>query len=219
MAAIIFDFDGVIIDSQRHWDDLSVEHLGKILPGWTREKDGALKGHSARDNYAYLVREHGLAITLEEFLSHVEEIALDIYRHHANITPGLPALLDRMETHFPMPSIASASRRAWIEIALERIDLGRRFAHLTTSDDVTKSKPDPEIYLRAAEKAGVAPAACIVIEDTDPGVTAAKRAGMFCIGFHPADHDPQALAMADLHIASFDALTMEALRHLAQLQA
>lgn len=214
MKAFIFDFDGVIIDSQRHWDDLSVVHLGKILPDWTREKDSQLKGQSAKDNHAFLVKTYGLTLSLEEYLAHVEEIALEIYRTHANITPGLAALLDRLETCFPAPSIASASYRKWIDEALLRVNLAHRFAHITTTEEVTKGKPDPEIYLKAAQKIGVEPRDCIVVEDTNLGITAGKNAGMFCIGLHPEGHDYQSLEVADVHIDSFDELTDDVLRTL-----
>lgn len=216
MRAFIFDFDGVVADTQTHWDILGGDHVRKIAPSLRREDDVKLKGRSARDNYEMLVTEHGATFTEDAWHTHLRDFGLTIYREHAAPTVGLHELLLRLQA-FPnlaTPSIASASVKEWIEEFLARFDLRTSFGFITTGDEVARSKPQPDVYLKAAEKLGIPPLECIAVEDSDAGLTAAKAAGMFCIGFHSSAHMDQALAAADLHIGTFDQLTPEVLASL-----
>ncbi|MBP9750628.1 MAG: HAD family phosphatase [Candidatus Peribacteraceae bacterium] len=212
MQAVIFDFDGVVVDSQLHWDRLGAAHVQKVLPTWDDEKQKRLKGHNNQNCYDILTQDFGFAMPYDGFVTHVRLLSKEIYEVHAGPTAGIEALLDRLAPLVPLPSIASASERQWIELLLGRIALRGRFGDITTSDEVARSKPAPDVYLKAADKLGLAPADCLAIEDTDAGGAAAAAAGMRVVGFHPPGQDWQAIATAHRHIHSFDELTGEALR-------
>ena len=215
MKAFIFDFDGVIVDSQSHWDRLSFDHMSKLIPGWTMQDDMKLRGHSMDDNYRMLVADYGVAFSRDEFLMHVEQMGLDVYKIHASLTHGLLPLLERLKAFsIPLPAIASASRHAWLAHAVNRLALAPHFSSITTTEEVPRGKPHPDVYLKAAEKLGIPPEQCVAVEDTDPGMTAAKAAGMTAIGLHSSPKHEQPLAQADIHIDSFDELTPDVLASL-----
>ncbi len=207
MRAVIFDFDGVVVDSQYHWDHGSTSHIQTIVPTWTRAHAPLLKGHNNVGCYKILREQFGLMLSPSEFDQHVHRFAFAVYHELAQATVGVTALLERLQRLVPTPSIASAGHQAWIEAALQRLNLRDHFDQITTSSEVAHSKPAPDVYLKAAEKAGVLPANCLVIEDTDAGAAAGKAAGMTVIGFHPAGQDWQDMTMADRHISHFDELT------------
>ncbi len=212
MRAVIFDFDGVVVDSQLHWDRLGAAHVRKVLPIWDDEKQRLLKGHNNRNCHDILTRDFGFSMPYEEFVTHVRLLSKEIYEVHAGPTAGIGALLDRLAPLVPLPSIASASERQWIELLLGRINLRERFGDITTSDEVTRSKPAPDVYLKAAEKLCLSPIDCLAIEDTDAGAAAAIAAGMRVVGFHPPGQHWQDIHLAHWHITSFDELTDDVLR-------
>ncbi len=119
-------------------------------------------------------------------------------------TPGLIALLDRLETCGIPRAVATSSRRVYAEGLLERHGVLAHFAFVLTGDDVTHGKPDPEIYLKAAARLGVAPNAVLVLEDSPPGVTAGRASGAFTVGV-PHEHSPaHGLEHADMIVPRLD---------------
>ncbi len=206
MKAVIFDFDGVVVDSQYHWDQGSTEYIGQIVPGWTRAHAPLLKGHNNAGCYKILSEQFGMTISPLEFDTRIHRFAHYVYHHAAAPTVGVTALLDRLRPLVAPPSVASAGHLQWIETAMSRLDLRHRFGQITTSEEVAHSKPEPDVYLKAAEKIACLPIDCLAIEDTDAGAASAKTAGMTVIAFHPQNQDWQEMAGADLHISAFDEL-------------
>lgn len=211
MRAVIFDFDGVVVDSQYHWDHSGTPHIQAIVPTWTRAHAPLLKGHNNAGCYKILSEQFGLTLTPAEFDAHVHRFAHQVYHELAQPTAGVVDLLTRLRLFVSPPSIASAGHINWIETAMARLGLRPHFGDITTSSEVARSKPAPDVYLRAAEKARVTPADCLVIEDTDAGVAAGKAAGMTVIGLHPQGQDWQEMTLADWHISHFDELTNDRL--------
>ena len=119
-------------------------------------------------------------------------------------TPGLFVLLDRLkEAGIPL-AVATSSQRAYAEGLLQSHGLRGRFTFILASEDVTKGKPDPEIYLAAVGRFGISPESVLVLEDSPPGIQAAKDAGAFAVGV-PHEHSPaDALAAADLLVERLD---------------
>ena len=118
--------------------------------------------------------------------------------------PGLFVLLDRLTCARPSGRVATSSRQAYADRLLVRHGLQNRFAFVLASEDVTRGKPDPEIYRLAARRFGVAAGSMLVLEDSPAGLAAAKAAGAFAVGV-PHEHSPQeALAAADLIVARLD---------------
>jgi HAD superfamily hydrolase (TIGR01509 family) len=188
VRAIIFDMDGLMVDSEPLWwrveKELAAEH-GKV---WTDEMALTCVGtgfpNTIRTMQARLGLDigvpEGVAWLTDKFITRIAELELK---------PGLLELVD--EAHgagLPM-IVASSSVRRLIETVLANFALTPRFA-VVAGDEVANAKPAPDIFLAAAEKLGVAPAECVVLEDSIPGVRAAVAAGIPVIAVPEGDHEP-----------------------------
>jgi HAD superfamily hydrolase (TIGR01509 family) len=129
-----------------------------------------------------LIRRFNLPHTVDHYRGRYDEAILESYRRHAVPAPGVPELVDGLRGRGLKLAVASSSRTAWVETALEKLGLGQVFTVVVTGDMVRHSKPDPQIYLLAAERLNVAPGRCLAIEDAPKGVQAARAAGMKVVG-------------------------------------
>src|SRR5437868_6145101 len=182
--AVIFDMDGVIVDSELHWKSLEGYFLQSLVPGWTTSDQRRIIGLSLNNTYRLLRDEYGLSHDEQNFLAQYHAMAAQIYREKAQLIPGFRETLARlMEKDVPL-ALASSSPRSWIEIALAKFDLRGAFRVVVSAEEVGgRGKPAPDIYLYTAEQLGVKPERCTVIEDSKNGVLSAKNAGMYCVGF------------------------------------
>jgi HAD superfamily hydrolase (TIGR01509 family) len=146
----------------------------------------------------------GLTETLDELLVEARELFLARMDDEVRPTPGVVALLDHLDRIGMPRSVCTSSRRAYAERLLGHHGLRHHFAFLLTSDDVTHSKPDPEIYRTAAARFGIDPASLLVLEDSAAGVEAAKAAGAYVVGVPHAQSPAEGLAHADRLIDRLD---------------
>ncbi len=206
MKAIIFDFDGVIVDSERCWEPLMEDLCLRLVPGW-RKGDNAkhLTGANLQDNYAYLCKAYRVGFSWEEFERNVEQLTETIYGEKTVFLPGLEPLLTELTKRNIPIGLASSSKRAWLDMAFNRLGMGEYFPLRATGDDLKsgEGKPAPVLYLRAANMLGVDPKECIAIEDSHNGVLSAKAAGMYCIAIRNGFNDLQDVSMADECIHGF----------------
>lgn len=206
MKAIIFDFDGVIVDSERCWEPQMEDLCAKLVPGW-HSGDNAkhLTGANLRDNYAYLCKAYRIGFSWEEFERSVESLTETIYGEKTEFLPGIPELLKELKKRGIPVGLASSSKNAWLEMAFGHLGMGEYFPLRATGDDLKpgEGKPAPVLYLRAAAMLGVDPGECIAIEDSHNGVLSAKAAGMYCIAIRNGFNDAQDLSMADECIQGF----------------
>lgn len=215
MHAFIFDFDGVIVDSERHWKTVGDDDFfPSVVPGWTRADGERMMGLGVRAGYDFLVREYGLSLPFSDYERHLLSYVERVYSALAEPLPGLLALLERLE-NLPVPiGIASSSRRSWIETALQRLNLTSHFPIICTADDVgERTKPHPDLYLLAAERLGVSPHACIALEDSTNGIAAAKAAGMTCLAIRTDMNEHQDLSLADRVVGHLDEITLDFLKN------
>ncbi len=214
MKAIIFDFDGVIVDSEYHWDAHSLEVYREFVPTFTKDDDMKLKGRSTPDIYKMLIQNYGLTMPLEKYQEIIGKFAHRIYSEWTKPLPGVIELVERLQKRSIPFGIASSSRHKWIDTALERFNLTNIFNPIVTAEDVGIGKPDPAVYREAARQMGFAPEDCIAIEDSTNGLRSAKGAGMKCIAMHHTEGYIQDLSEADLVIEHFDELTDDVLNGL-----
>ncbi len=216
IKAVIFDMDGVIIDSQSRWMPLVQDMYRRLFPHLSEleilELSERIRGNSILDEYGILTREQGLTMDQTAFLEMYDAGSLKLYSEEVELSEHLIEFLDQIQgTH--RIALASNSVHAWIDVPLRRFSLAHYFEVVVGADDLKGSgKPSPEIYIQTAQKLGVAVQDCVVIEDSIPGVTAAKAAGMSCIGYIARSSADQ-VASADIVISSFT----EATAALAQL--
>ena len=209
IEAIIFDFDGVILETEtpdyETWRDEFAGHgveLDRSL--WTGFVGGS---PGTFDPY-----EH-----LEELTGHVVDRDLvgkrrrKHYLSRVETSPILPGVVDYMAGTKALGlklGVASSSGRQWVAGHLTKRDLIRYLGAVRCRDDVTNVKPDPELFLSAAAALGVAPEQCVVIEDSANGVTAAKRAGMYCVVVPNSMTKDMAVDHADLRVGSLGEVTL-----------
>lgn len=197
IEAVIFDMDGVIVDSESHWHPTERDFI-KGLTGATVEEETMKKitGMTVFDEYSLLKGIYGLSISKEEFTSSYNEMANEIYKQKVSSIKGCLDLIKQLNISKFRLGIASSSPRSWIEIVTQRFGLSEYFDVIVSGNETERGKPDPEIFLKASQKLGKNPNKCLVIEDSENGVLAAKAAGMKCIGFK--DHKScQDLGKAD----------------------
>lgn len=198
LKALIFDLDGVIVDSEPlHFrsDLLTFSDYG-LSPA-----EGELEryvGVSCPEMWAELIRLHGIPDTLEGVLArHAAHKAGLLREERPAAIPGALELLEAARREGLKTAVASSSPRYFIEAVLRGLGIFGRFDAVVSAEEVARSKPSPDVFLRAAELLGVSPADCLVVEDSAHGVRAAKTAGMRCVGFLNPNSGGQALGAAD----------------------
>ncbi|GLY67476.1 HAD family hydrolase [Amycolatopsis taiwanensis] len=177
MDAIIFDLDGVLVDSEQTWDEVRravvAEHGGR----WTDEATRAMQGMSTPEWARYLVEELGAALTPERIAEVVIERMADRYAGGPPVLPGAEDTVRAVAQRYPV-AIASSSPPVLINAFLDATALTGAVRVAVSSEQVPAGKPAPDVYLEAARRLGVAPTSCAAVEDTTNGLRAAMAAGM-----------------------------------------
>lgn len=216
-AAVIFDMDGVLVDSNpfhlRKWMDVFRAHG---IPFDEQELPKTIMGPS---NDWIFRRFLGEDLTPEQLAELGEELEINFRRAigpHARAFPGVRRFIDECHTQGIVMAVASAAIAKNVNFLVSALGLQDYFRVLLTAGDITHAKPDPEIYLKTAEMLGVSPATCAVFEDSFVGIAAAKRAGMKCVAIAStfAAEDLRRETRADLIVPSFEAVSLETLHHL-----
>jgi len=181
LRAIIFDMDCVLLDSE----PLHHAAMNAVLaPHGERVDDPEFTsyiGSGARETWQAVLDRRGLPGPLEPWITEYDEAIIRIVRAQGVPMPGLLPLLDDLRAVGVPLAVASSSARAWIDATLATIGVRDYFAVVVSGTEVTHPKPAPDVFLRAAELLGVAPAGCAVIEDSPRGLEAARAAGMFVV--------------------------------------
>jgi len=201
MDAVLFDMDGVIVDTEEFWRARETE---VILPAAVAEGDPTqdeIRGINYRETYDYLADNYEMALSREEFLDLYESAAVDLYES-ADLMPGFRTLLADLRDRGVRVAIVSSSPRTWIDRVVERFDLDVD-AVLSTEDVDGPGKPAPGVYAAAAAAVGADPADCVAVEDSPNGVRAATRAGITTVAY---GGDPEAVRLADRAAADPEAL-------------
>jgi beta-phosphoglucomutase len=211
IEACIFDLDGVVVDTAKYhfiaWRALANE-LGFEF---THNDNERLKGVSRMASLEILLEIGGLQFSDQEKLAMAEKKNALYVNYigkmtHEEILPGVKEFLRELKSEGIRIALGSASKNA--PMILERIQLSEMFDAIVDGNSLTEAKPNPEVFLKGAEKLGVDPANCVVFEDAIAGIEAARNAGMRCVGIG----EPETLGMADLVISGFEGFSLEKLR-------
>ncbi len=209
-AAVIFDLDGVLLDSEQVWNEakreLVIEHGGR----WDDEAPHDMMGMSSPEWSSYLRDELGVDLEPSEISDAVVARLEQIYRQRLPLIDGAVEAVERLAARWPL-GLASSSNREIIDLFLELSGLAGRFAVTLSSEEVARGKPAPDVYLETARRLAVDPAACVAVEDSSNGIRAARAAGMAVIAL-PNPHYPpgdEELAGADERLGSLHELTPE----------
>src|SRR5688572_3914655 len=210
---VVFDLDGVVVDSEQVWDDVR-EQLAKERGGrWHEGAQTDMMGMSSPEWSAYMHDEIGLSETPEEINDEVVRRMLERYRDRLPLIPGAVDAVRRLAPEFRL-GVASSSNRPLIETVLEQAGIADLFEAVVSSEEVACGKPAPDVYLEAAKRLGVQRGHAAAIEDSSNGIRAAHAAGMRVIALPNAHYPPapDALALAHAVVASPDELTPELVR-------
>lgn len=204
MDALIFDMDGVVVDSVGYWSDVRARLIAEEL-GVDDVAVSDLVGLNAEDEYAYLAERNDLELPKEAYVSLIGEHAEEIYRKRVSLFGDYERVLTEAIENDVRLGLVSASYRRRVEMVLDEFGLHEYFDIVVAGNDVPgPSKPEPTIYEHAITRLGAAADECIAVEDSEHGVTAATRAGLYCLGY--AHHRGQPLRHADESIDTEPAL-------------
>ena len=211
--AVVFDLDGVIVDTEQVWDDVREQLVRERGGRWHDGAQAAMMGMSSPEWSRYMHEELGLAAPPEEINDEVVRRMLSRYRAELPLIDGAVPAVRRLVEGFAL-GVASSSNRPLIEAVLERAGIADAFAAVVSSEEVARGKPAPDVFLEATRRLGVAAERCAAVEDSGNGIRSAHAAGMRVLAF-PNRHyppEPDALALADVVLSSLDELTHELAR-------
>ena len=211
IRAVVFDLDGVLIDSEQVWDDIR-EALAHERGGrWHEGAQRDMMGMSSPEWSRYMHERIGLAEPPEEINRIVVERMLERYAEGPPWLPGAIDAVRRLAADFVL-GLASSSNRELIDRVLEAGGIAACFRATASSEEVAAGKPAPDVYLEVARRLGVDPHECTAIEDSHNGIRSAKAAGMRCVAIPNAHFPPgEATAEADAVVASLAELRPDVL--------
>jgi HAD superfamily hydrolase (TIGR01509 family) len=195
-SSVVFDMDGVLVDSEERWDAARRAVVAEGGGVWKPAATRAMQGMSAPEWEAYLRDELGVDAPAEEIGRRVVATMADGYRTQLPLLPGAQAAVERLAAAGFTLAVASSANRPLIELVLELAGLTHHFAAIVSSEEVARGKPAPDVYLEAARRIDAPPRACVAIEDSSNGLRSAHAAGMTVIAVPNAAFPPAADALA-----------------------
>jgi len=213
LKAIIFDMDGVIIDSEPIHFEVERALLEELGGTFDREFHESLVGTVDELMWSTFREKFDLSIPLNEIIELKKERFLNNLSR-VPLVDGVTNLMSSLHKEGYSLALASSNNRKSVDAIIEKFGLDKYLHYSISGDDVEHGKPNPEIFLTAAKNMNVDPSECLVIEDAGNGVKAAKAASMKCIGFKNHNSGNQDLSEADLIINSYDEINLGDLRAL-----
>ena len=217
LEAIIFDMDGVLVDSEYTYFQSKSQILSEA-------------GHEVEDSYHFqfmgttsdymwekMKQEFSLPLPVAEYIQQMTALRQAmIKRDGIRVIPHVQEFVKGLSQAGLKLAVASSSSLAEIKVNLAEIGLSEYFSEVVSTEQVEHSKPAPDVYLAAAERIGIMPENCLGIEDTKNGTGAVRNAGMVCLGFANPAFPKQDLAFADRVVSSFSELDADSLTKIYQ---
>jgi HAD superfamily hydrolase (TIGR01509 family) len=212
VLAVVFDLDGVLIDSEHVWDQARRQLAAERGGRWHERASRDMMGMSSPEWSRYMHDIVGLADPPTEISAEVVRRLEAIYRSELPLFEGAKEAVERIATRWPL-GLASSSNRELIDLVLDLSGLAPLFAVTVSSEEVARGKPAPDVYLEAARRLGVAGEQCAAVEDSENGIRSAKAAGMRVVAVPNRRYPPaeDALEEADVVIGSLPELEPELL--------
>jgi HAD superfamily hydrolase (TIGR01509 family) len=207
--AVIFDLDGVLIDSEHVWDEVREQLVSERGGHWHERAQADMMGMSSNEWSQYMHDVIGLPESPEEINGEVVRRMEERYAERLPLIAGAVTAVRGLASSFRL-GLASSSNRSIIDTVLSRADLADLFEVTVSSEEVAAGKPAPDVFLEAALRLGVAPERCAAIEDSVNGIRAAHAAGMRVIAIPNYRYPPpgDVLALADVAIETLAELTL-----------
>jgi HAD superfamily hydrolase (TIGR01509 family) len=216
IEAVVFDLDGVLIDSEPVWEEVRRGLVAERGGHWAPDAQRRLMGMSTQEWAGYLSEDLGVGLPPDEVAALVVERMAARYRERIPFLPGAVDAVHRLAARWPL-ALASSAPAMLIETVLQAAGLRSYFKVTMSTEQVPHGKPAPDIYVTVTARLGVAPPSCAAVEDSSNGLRSAAAAGLHVIAIpHPKyPPDPDALALASLVLSDLDGLTPDAVAALA----
>jgi HAD superfamily hydrolase (TIGR01509 family) len=215
VEAVIFDLDGLLVDSEAVWDDVRQRFVEEKGGTWHDGAQRDMMGMSSVEWSHYVRDRLGVDMDPEEISKEVADRVAATYREHLPLLPGAVEAVRSLAEEWPL-GLASSSNRHVIDLVLDQAGIADSFQATVSSEEVGAGKPAPDVYLEAAKRLGKEPASCVAIEDSTNGIRSAHGAGMAVIAVPNRDFPPEqdALELADVTQKSLTEVTPETVRPL-----
>jgi HAD superfamily hydrolase (TIGR01509 family) len=211
IEAVVFDLDGVLVDSEPVWEEVRREVVAAHGGHWAPDAQDRMMGMSTAEWSAYLVTDLGVRLSPDEVAQVVVSAMAERYRSHLPLLPGAVDAVRLMGSRFTL-GLASSSPRSLIAVVLDASGLRSSFAAVRSTEEEARGKPAPDVYLTVARLLGVDPGSCAAVEDSSNGLRSAAAAGLAVIAVPRPEYPPapDALAVARLELGSLTELTVAA---------
>jgi HAD superfamily hydrolase (TIGR01509 family) len=215
IAAVVFDLDGVLLDSESVWVEMKRAFTEESGGHWKQSAEWDMLGMSSTEWSQYMHDELGVPVAPERISEEVAARVARRYREHLPLLPGAVQCVRELAAEWPL-GLASSSNRNVIDLVLDQAGIADSFRATVSSEEVPAGKPAPDVYLEAARRLGVEAGECAAIEDSTNGIRSAHAAETTVIAVPNEDFppEPDALTLADLVLDSLEELTPERVRAL-----
>jgi HAD superfamily hydrolase (TIGR01509 family) len=206
--SVIFDLDGVIVETEQEWNEVRREFAARYGGHWEESDQPAVMGANSMQWAEYMREQVGVQLDARDIYHGVIDGLRARYSEHLPLIPGARETVIGLARHYRL-AVASSSPLELIEHSLELAGLRKYFAVLVSSDDVAVGKPAPDVYLEACRRLGTMPSRAVAIEDSSNGLRAAAAAGLAVIAVPNQDYPPtpDALELADIVLGSVGDVT------------
>jgi HAD superfamily hydrolase (TIGR01509 family) len=210
IEAIVFDVDGVLIDSEPVWERVRRKFVADHGGRWAQDAQDRMMGMSTAEWSAYLSEDFGLRLAAPQVAELVIAAMAAEYRAHLPLLPGAVEAVRSLSARWPL-AVASSAPKSLIEAVLDASALRPAFAAAVSSEEVPRGKPAPDVYLEATKRLGVPPAASAAVEDSSNGLRSAAAAGLTVIAVPRPEYPPaeDAIKRARVVLGSLTSLTPE----------
>jgi HAD superfamily hydrolase (TIGR01509 family) len=212
IEAVVFDLDGVLVDSEPVWEEVRREVVAAHGGHWAPDAQDRMMGMSTAEWSAYLVTDLGVQLSPSRVAEVVVSAMAARYRSHLPLLPGAVDAVRLMGSRFTL-GLASSSPRSLIAVVLDASGLRPSFAAVRSTEEEARGKPAPDVYLTVARLLGIDPGSCAAVEDSSNGLRSAAAAGLAVIAVPRPSYPPapDALALARLELPSLTELTVAAI--------
>jgi HAD superfamily hydrolase (TIGR01509 family) len=210
ISAVVFDLDGVLVDSEAVWDEVRRRFTEENGGRWHEGAQRDMMGMSSTEWSRYVHDRLGVRMEPERISREVADRVAELYRQHLPLLPGAVESVRALAAGWPL-GLASSSNRHVIDLVLDEAGIADAFRATVSSEEVSAGKPAPDVYLESARRLDVDPSACVAIEDSTNGIRSAHAARMAVIVVPNKDFppEPDALALASLVLGSLEELEPE----------
>jgi HAD superfamily hydrolase (TIGR01509 family) len=210
--AVVFDLDGLLLDSEQLWNEVREELARERGGRWSERAQADMMGMSSPEWSRYMHDVVGLSESPDEIAEEVVRRMAVRYRERLPLIPGARGAVERLAARWPL-ALASSSNRPLIDLALETGGLAPFFAATVSSEEVARGKPAPDVYLEAVRRLEVDPGRAAAIEDSRNGIRSAHAAGLRVVAIPNAHFPPdeESLVLADVVLDSLADLTPDAI--------